>query len=188
MSSIEWQTNLGYVEDSAVSVRKPILFYYHDEECIGCRELEEQTFSDGKVISFIMESVIPMKMDIGKKAFYEKYNVIWTPTLLILDYTGNEIQRSIGFLDSDELIATMHLGIAKVHFITGEFDAANVHLKRLLNQFQESTLIAEAIYFQGVNLYKQKGDTAPLKHAHELLVSNHPLSSWTKRSVPYQSL
>ncbi len=188
MSSIEWQTNLGYVEDSATATRRPILFYYYDEECIGCRELEELTFAEGRVVSFIMESLIPMKMDIGKKAFYEKYNVIWTPTLLILDYTGNEVQRSIGFLDPHEFIAFMHLGIAKVHFITGEFDAANVHLKRLLNQYQDSTATPEAIYFQGVNLYKQKGDTTPLKHAYEQLVKDYPESSWAKRSMPYQGL
>lgn len=188
MSSIEWQTNLGYVEDSAAAMRRPILFYYYDEECIGCKELEEQTFADGKVTGFVMESLVPMRMDIGKKAFYEKYNVIWTPTILILDYTGNEIQRSIGFLDSEEFIATMHLGIAKVHFITGEFDAANVHLKRLLNQFGNSTLIPEAIYFQGVNLYKQKGDTTPLKEAHERLTTDYPDSSWAIRAEPYNSL
>ncbi len=30
MSGIEWLTNLGYAEDSAMATRKPILLYYFD--------------------------------------------------------------------------------------------------------------------------------------------------------------
>ncbi len=186
MSSIEWQTSLGYVEDSATAMRKPILFYYYDKECIGCQELEENTFANGKVASFIMESLLPLRMDLEKKAFYEKYNAIWTPTLLLLDYSGSEIQRTIGFLDADEFIATMHLGIAKVHFSAEEFDAANVHLKRLLGQYNTSSATPEAIYFQGINLYKQKDDPSQLKRAYEQLVKEYPESSWAKRAEPYQ--
>ena len=41
MSSIEWETTLGYAEDASSSSRKPILFDYFDPECIGCQQMDE---------------------------------------------------------------------------------------------------------------------------------------------------
>lgn len=186
MSSIEWQTTLGYAEDSANSSRKPILFYYFDPECIGCQQMDVVTYSSQEVVSFVNKYLVPLRIDVDKKASYDKYNAIWTPTLLILDYQSHEVQQTIGFLEPDKFIALMHLGIAKVHFTVGEFDAANVHLKRLIDQYPESSAVPEAMYFSGVNLYKQKNDPTQLKIAYEKLLSHYPDNSWTKRATPYR--
>ena len=185
MSSIEWQTVLGYAEDSAISSRRPILFYYFNPECISCQQMDTLTYSSKDVIIFVKESLIPLRIDINDKGLYDKYNAIWTPTLLVLDYQGNEVHRTIGFLEPDKFIAHMHLGIAKVHFSTGEFDAANVHLKRLMDRFPESDVVPEAIYFSGVNFYKQKNDPTQLKRAYEKLLSRYPDDKWTKRATPF---
>ncbi len=188
MSSIEWETNLSYAEDSATSTRKPILLYYFDPECIGCKQMGADTYPEKAVVSFVKEYLIPLRIDIDQKAIYDKYNAIWTPTLLILDYQGHEVQKTVGFLEPDKFIALHHLGIAKVHFTIGEFDAANVHLKKLMDQYPESSAVPEAIFFSGVNLYKQKNDPTQLKKAYEKLLSNYPDNSWTKRAVPYRLL
>lgn len=186
MSSIEWETTLGYAEDSAISTRRPILFYYFDPECIGCQQMDAVTYLSKEVVSFVKEFLIPLKIDISKKALYEKYNAIWTPALLVLDYQGHEVQQTIGFLEPDKFIAYMHLGIAKVHFTVGEFDAANVHFKKLMDRYPESSVVPEAIYFSGVNLYKQKNDPTQLKMAYEKLLKNYPDTTWTKRAAPYR--
>lgn len=188
MSSIEWQTTLGYAEDSAISTRRPILLYYFDPECIGCKQMDAVTYSSDEVVNFMNEQLICLRSDIDKKEIYEKYNAIWTPAFIILDYHGHEIQRTIGFLDPDKFMAIMHLGKAKVHFAIGEFDAANVHLKRLMERYPESTAVPEAIFYRGVNLFKQKNDPNQLKKAYEELVSDHPNTSWAERATPYQFL
>jgi hypothetical protein len=186
MSSIEWETTLGYAEDSSSSSRKPILFDYFDPECIGCQQMEAVTYSSQEVISFVKEYLVPLRIDVNKKASYDRYNAIWTPTLLILDYQGHEVQRTIGFLEPDKFLAFMHLGIAKVRFTIGEFDGANIHLNRLMDRYPEHSAVPEAIYFSGVNLYKQKNDPTQLKIAYEKLLSNYPGNSWTKRASPYR--
>ena len=186
MSSIEWQTTLGYAEDSAISTRKPILLDYFDPECIGCQQMDAITYPDKNVVNFINEYLIPLRIDANKKDLYEQYNSIWTPTLLILDYQGHEIQHTIGFLEPTKFIALMHLGIAKVCLTLGEFDTANVHLKRLMDRYPESSAVPEALFFSGVNLYKQKQDPTQLKIAYEKLLNDFPDNSWTKRAAPYR--
>lgn len=186
MASIEWQNDLGYAEDSASSSRKPILLYYDKPECLGCQQMDVTTYSTEQAIGFVKEYLIPVKIDVEKKSYYEKYNVIWTPTTLLLDYQGTEIQRTIGYLDLNEFLAFMHLGIAKVHINNSDLDAANVHLNRLFDQYPDSCALPEAIFFQGINLSKKRNDRSELKNAYEKLVSEHPESSWAKRATPYR--
>jgi len=186
MSTIEWQTTLGYAEDSASSSRRPILFDYFDPECIGCQQMDAVTYSSKEVVSFVKEYLIPLRIDVNKKASYDRYNAIWTPTLLILDYQGHLVQQTIGFLEPEKFIAMMHLGIAKVDLTIGEFDAASVHLNRLMDRYPESSAVPEAIFFSGVNFFKQKNDPNQLKIAYEKLLNDYPDSSWTKRAAPYR--
>ena len=186
MSFIDWQTTLGYAEDSASSSRKPILFDYFSPECIGCKQMAEVTYQAKEVVDFVTEYMIPLRIDVEKKDLYDAYNAIWTPTLLILDYQGHEVQRTVGFLGPNSFLALMLLGIAKVQFATGEFDAANVQFKRIIERYPESSVVPEAIYFRGVNLCKQKDDPKQLKMAYEELRHNYPDNSWTKRAVPYR--
>lgn len=186
MSSIEWQTALGYAEDSAIATRKPILLDFFNPECLGCQQMEAVTYSAEAVVNFVKENLIPLRIDWDKKESYEKYHAIWSPTLFVLDHHGHEVQRNIGFLEPGKFIALMHLGIAKVYMTTGEFDAANVHLKRLIEQYPESTALPEAIYFKGVNLSKQKDDLTHLRLAYEELLGKYPASSWARRAAPYR--
>ncbi|MGB3209797.1 MAG: thioredoxin fold domain-containing protein [Desulforhopalus sp.] len=188
MSSIEWETALGYAEDSAISSRKPILFYYFDPDCIGCQQMDAVTYSSEEVVKFVREYLIPLRIEQDKKASYDRYNVIWTPTLLILDYQGHEVQRSIGFLEPEDFIAHMQLGIAKVRFAVGEYDTAGVHFKRLFDRYPDNSTVPEAMYFSGVNRYKQNNDPTELKTVYEKMLSEYPDNSWTKKASPYRLL
>jgi thioredoxin-related protein len=186
MSSIEWQTALGYAEDSAIATRKPILLDFFNPECLGCQQMEAVTYSSEAVISFVKDNLIPLRIDWDKKESYERYHAIWSPTLFVLDHHGNEVQRNVGFLEPGKFMALMLLGIAKVYMTTGEHDAANVNIKRLIEHYPESSAVPEAIYFKGVNLSKQKEDLGQMRLAYEELLSKYPASSWAKRAAPYR--
>lgn len=188
MSSLEWQTALGYAEDSAEASRKAILLYFYDPECIGCRQMDSVTYSSDEVIQFVNNYMIPVRIDYDKRSAYMQYNVFWTPTLFVLDYQGNEVQQTTGFLEPDKFLALMYLGLAKVHLAYGDFDAANVHFKRLFEKYPTSSAVPEALYFSGVNQFKQKNDPKQLKQAYVDLQNRYPDSSWTKRAVPYSHL
>lgn len=150
--------------------------------------MDTVTYSNSRVAGFIKECLIPLTVEVSKKPYYERYNAIWTPTLLLLDFQGNEIQRNVGFLDADDFMACMHLGIAKVHLNIDEFAAANVHFKKIFNSFSQSFVMPEAVFFHGVNGYKESNDPAKLKQVYEHLHEAYPENGWTRRAEPYKLL
>lgn len=186
MSAIEWQSNLGYAEDSARSERKPIMLDLFTPRSIGCQQMDAVTYPAEEVAQFVREYLVPLRIVEHDTTFYEDYHVIWTPTVLILDYDGNEIQRSVGFLAPDEMVPMLLLGMAKVRFSTKDFDGAQVSLDRLLEHYPGSDTVPEAIYFRGANLYRMTNNPAELKKAYDKLVADHPGSSWAKRAAPFR--
>lgn len=148
--------------------------------------MDAVTYPAVEVVKFVNNYLTPLRFDLSSNAVHDKHTHFWTPTLAVLDLQGSEIQKTIGFFDPDELITVLHLGIAKVHFAAEEYDTAEVHLKNLLRNFQDSRMIPEAIYFNGVNLYKWKDDPDHLKAAYEKLLEEHPQSTWTGRAHPYR--
>jgi hypothetical protein len=150
--------------------------------------MDAVTYPEKKVADFIEEYFIPFRVDINDQSMHEKYQTIWTPTLAILTPKGTEVQRTIGFFPADELLACLHLGIAKVHFKSGNYDTAMVHLHTLLEEHSRSDAVPEAIYFQGVTLYKQNNDPGQLKKAYGKLDADFPNSTWVKRAYPYRLL
>ena len=54
--------------------------------------------------------------------------------------------------------------------------------------YPEDSAVPEAMYFSGVNLFKQTNDSSRLKMTYEKLLSNYPDSTWTKRAYPYRLL
>lgn len=150
--------------------------------------MDAVTYPTKKVINFIYNHLIPLRINVNDDTILEVYHHFWTPTLAILDSNGNEVQRTIGFLGVDEFIARMLLGIAKVRVDAGEYVSAMIPLKNLLETLPESNTVPEAIYFRGVTLYKETNDPGKLKEAYEELLNNYPDSAWTERAYPYRLL
>ncbi len=147
--------------------------------------MDAVTYPTDNVVHFVNNYLIPLRINVSEELRYENFLHFWTPTLIVLDQNGNELQRTIGFLDPDEFLASMHLGLAKARLVTGNFDTAIIPLKSLLETFPKSCAVPEAIYYSGVTLYKQSNDPGKLKEAYEKLLSNYPDSQWTKRASPY---
>lgn len=186
MSSIQWQTGEGYALDSAQTANRPILVDYYNPKSMGCQQMEAVTYPADDVVHYVNNYLIPLRINVNGDLLHENFHHLWTPTIAVLDSVGNEVQRTIGFLDPDDFIATMHLGIAKVRMDAKQYDTAMIPLKSLLEIFPKSYAVPEAIYFMGVILYKQRNDPSKLKDAYERLLTDYPDSRWTKRASPYR--
>lgn len=146
------------------------------------------TYPDARVISFINEHMIPLRVRFDAQPLATDFNVNWTPTIVTLDSEGKEHHRTVGFLAPEEFIPSLLLGIAKVYFDTDRFDVALVNLEKLLLDYPKSHSAPEAIYLRGVSLYKSTDHPKTLKQAYEKLQDNYPGSEWTKRAYPYRLL
>jgi len=148
--------------------------------------MDAVTYPHDSVVAFITSYLVPLRVDINDESFYQKFHTYWTPALAILGHDGHEVQRTIGFFQPDELIACLHLGIAKARLNASEFQTAEIHFTRLLERFPTDDRVPEALFFRGVNGYKMKNDATQLKEAYEKLISDYPNSPWTKRAEPYR--
>lgn len=146
------------------------------------------TYPNEKVINFINAKMIPVQVSFDTQPIANDFNVKWTPTVITLDSTGKEHHRTVGFLAPEELIPSLLLGIAILHFDGDQFEKALTTLNSLLSEYPESDSSSEAIYLKGVCLYKSTHNAKPLKEAYEKLKALDPQGVWTKRAYPYRLL
>ena len=148
--------------------------------------MDAVTYPDEKVIKFIVENFVPVRVAFDHKPLAPDFNIKWTPTIITVDADGKEHFRTVGFLAPDDLIASLLLGIGKTHFERENFDKAIGVFEALLNSYPKSSYTAEAIYLRGVSQYKSTHNPKPLKAAYEKLSAEYPEDEWTKRAYPYR--
>jgi TolA-binding protein len=150
--------------------------------------MDAVTYPENKVIEFINQHVVPLRVAFDSHPLAADLNVKWTPVLAILDQEGSAHQQTLGFFPPDELIPSIMLGIAKVHFDHDQYDTALASLHTLQADCPNSAAIPEAIYLEGVSRYKQGHEPQTLKEAYEQLQADFPKNVWTQRAYPYRLL
>jgi hypothetical protein len=150
--------------------------------------MDTVTYPDTKVIQFVTDHFIPLRIKSDAEPYANNFNIKWTPTLVTLAPDGKEHHRTVGFLGPEELIPSLLLGEAKYHFDNDCFDPALKCLGQVVQQYATSDSVAEAIFLTGVCQYKRTHDAKPLKAAYEQLAAKFPASEWTKRAYPYRLL
>jgi hypothetical protein len=150
--------------------------------------MDTVSYPESKVVSFIEENFIPLRILFDSKPHSDKFNVKWTPTLITLSPEAQEHHRTVGFLGPEELIPSLLLGLGKYDFENDRFDEALGRLEQLVAEYGQSCNAPEAIFLSGVCRYKRSHDPKPLKEAYEKLSAAFPDSEWTKRASPYRLL
>lgn len=75
--------------------------------CGPCKKLDHAVFSDKAVGDFFNKNFICIKIDVDKpenRKFVDEYNVSAMPTLLFIHPSGKTEYKSVGYLESDELL------------------------------------------------------------------------------------
>lgn len=150
--------------------------------------MDAVSYPDDKVTRFINDSLVPLRVPYDAKPLSDDFNVKWTPTLVVVDATGKEHYRIVGFLPPEELVPSLLLGMAKTHFDLDQLTEALLILERIADEFPKSGSAPEAVYLRGVTGYKTTHTAEPLKAAWRKLDKEYPLSEWAKRAAPYRLL
>jgi hypothetical protein len=145
------------------------------------------TYPDKRVAEFITARMVPIQV-LSDHPLASEFNIRWTPTIIVLDYYGKEHQRTVGFMPPEEFIPSLMLGMGKIDFETGQYEAAIRHFDTVVSDYPGSFAAPEAIYLRGVSGYYRSHEAAPLKEAYERLKSGYPASEWVKRAEPYSLL
>ena len=87
------------------------------EWCGPCKRMAATTFKEAKVGKFFNENFINVKMDMEKGEGPElsrKYDVAAYPTLLFINEKGEQIHKSVGGLQADQLIGNARQALSKI--------------------------------------------------------------------------
>jgi hypothetical protein len=148
--------------------------------------MDAVTYPEAAVIDFINANMVPLRVRFDAQPHAEDFGVKWTPTVITLDPAGSEHHRTVGFLDAEELVASLKLGIGKAQFANDHFEDALATLGELIESHPESQAAPEAIFLKGVSGYKSSQNPKKLREAYEKLKAEYPESEWTKRAYPYR--
>ncbi|GAB4442687.1 MAG: hypothetical protein OHK0040_13670 [bacterium] len=143
------------------------------------------TYSDEAVINFLNNEVVAIQVLFDTQPLATRYNLQWTPTIIVLDTEGKEYHRTVGYISPQEFIPSILLGMGKAFFELGKFREAINDFSKIIEGYPKSKFCPEAMYYKGVSGYKNTHDPSHLKSAYEMLKKNFPESDWTLRAEPY---
>lgn len=117
---------------------------------------------------------------------FQKNLVTWTPTIAVLDADGREHYRFTGFLSPAEFCARIILDGAKVELTIKNYELAVKCLKEVVENYQGTFAVPEAIFYLGVVDYLSTDEPKFLREGLDRLRKEFPDSEWTLKAKPYE--
>ena len=133
------------------------------------------------------ENFIPARVHVKEdadafKKYGEKYSAQWTPTILELDSDGVERHRIEGYLPSDDFLAQLMLGRAKIAFAHENWGEAEKLFREIVDKCPNTDAAPEALYWAGVAPYKGSHDSGSLKETAKAFKERYQDTSWAKKA------
>jgi len=179
--TIGWLTSLDAAMQQSRNTGQPIFVDLFSPTCGGCTAMETVTYPEHEVQQFLGEHFIPVRLDVHRAAeAVRRYRANWTPTLLVLNESGVEAHRVVGYLPPEEFRAELSLGLGKAYFDRGALENALIHLRETVHHFPESWAAPEAQYWLGVTRYKTEGQPDGLMAEWNVLLERWPESRWAR--------
>jgi len=130
---------------------------------------------------------VPLEAHIKERAaYFHRFDVPWTPTVLILDSNGDERYRNEGYLPRDEFRAQLELGLARVSFMNKDWTDAERRYSEVLERYPSSKAAPEALYWKGVSHYKKTNDHTILGELPQQLREKYPNSIWALKTIAWE--
>jgi len=109
VAGVEWKKYDEKALAAARAAGKPVVIDFYADWCLPCKELDEKTFTDAKVIAELgrferLKADLTSPEDAVTKALTEQYAVVGVPTILFLDANGQEASRLFGFEKSEPFL------------------------------------------------------------------------------------
>jgi len=183
MRELNWRKDIKEVSgEISGGTRLPLLFFYRSSGCEGSSKTMSGVFSDDTVRKAVEREIVPFKYDlVNESEIAEKYRVDWTPTFILTDERGIELDRWTGYLPAEDFIAQLTLSKGLAAFYLRRYRDAEREFEMLIEEHPDSELVPEAEYFRGVSIFKEKGDVVGLVEICHSIEGKYPHTQWAKK-------
>ena len=187
-TKICWREDIEKAKKEAKMSGKFLFLFFHHPECGGCEKTIKETFEDENVKKIMKERFISLSFLVTEeKDLACEYAVDWTPSFLIVDEKGNELDRWDGFLPSEEFIPQAILAEGLAHYRKQNYKEAISCLSTVVNEYSESGFTPQATYYLGVCQYKESEEPSHLEDTYRKMYRSYPESYWTKKASPWSA-
>ncbi|HEU4343227.1 MAG TPA: hypothetical protein VFU31_16870 [Candidatus Binatia bacterium] len=114
--------------------------------------------------------------------YFHRFDVLWTPTALILDSSGIERYRSEGYLPNLEFRAQLEIGLARIAFMHKQWPEAERRYTAVAEKYPNTSAAPEAIYWSGVSRYKATNDHTALGAVADKFKERYQSSVWALKA------
>lgn len=108
---VEWTKYDAKLIADARAAGKPVVIDFYADWCLPCKELDEKTFSEEKVVSELdrfvrIKADLTVPSDATTQALTKQYAILGVPTIVFIDSEGNEVAdaRLTGFEEPDAFL------------------------------------------------------------------------------------
>ena len=108
---VQWAKYEAQALASARESGKPVVIDFYADWCLPCKELDEKTFSDGKVIAELdrfvrVKADLTVPSDATTQALTKQYGIAGVPTIVFIDAKGAEVKdaRLTGYEPPDAFL------------------------------------------------------------------------------------
>ncbi len=186
-SRINWAKSFDDALKQIRGTDKLLFIFFHHPECGGCKKTEEITFKDPGVAGLINSSFSPLSLLVTEaQDLTARYNVEWTPTFVIADENGRELERWVGYLPPEDFISQIYLAEGLAEFHMNRFHEAEAAFEWIIDNHPDSEVAPEARYYMGVAFYKESGDPEHLERTWEAMHKRYPGNYWTKKASAWE--
>jgi hypothetical protein len=117
---------------------------------------------------------------------FHRFDVVWTPTVLVMDPDGKERWRLEGYLSKDEFKVNLEMGLARVAFTKKDFADAERRYAAIVANNPDSKFAPEAVYNEGVSRYSITHDHVSLADVATTFTKKYQDSIWAEKSIPWR--
>ena len=123
----------------------------------------------------VTDDFLPVRVHVREQAedfqrLGKLFGAEWTPTILMLDPSGEERHRIEGFLPAEDFLPQLGLGLGKIHFSGGRFREAEAQYREVVERHPDGDAAPEALYWEGVSRYKRTDDPADLGRNYDAVI------------------
>lgn len=108
-TSVAWRADYDAALGEAKKTGRPMVVEFYLEGCPHCQRLAKETHTDAQVAAALNERFVPVRLE-GRQHMdlVQKFGVRGAPTTLIVDASGKEISRMVGFHTPQEYLAELN--------------------------------------------------------------------------------
>jgi thioredoxin-like negative regulator of GroEL len=105
---IQWQTDLNEAHEQAVLENRPMLIVFDADWCKYCEKMNDKTFNDSSVTSYVNDKFIPVRLDLADNVkVAEILEIDRIPCTIALSPRADLLGRVVGYVNTVQYRETL---------------------------------------------------------------------------------